>query len=74
MKKKKLLSVILLLYVVLGTWKGYIALFDAGKSEPKQIFPYPVASLPIADQQALEEGIIVRNDRDLQQLLEDYLS
>lgn len=74
MNAKKLVSAMLLLYVVLGTWKGYIALFDGGKTEPKQIFPYQVASLPPDDQQALEEGIVVRNDRDLQQLLEDYLS
>ncbi|MDO5153709.1 MAG: BofC C-terminal domain-containing protein [Eubacteriales bacterium] len=74
MNAKKLLSVMLLLYVVLGTWKGYVALFDGGKEEPKQIFPYQVASLPPDDQQALEKGIVVRNERDLQQLLEDYLS
>lgn len=74
MRMKQWLSTIILLYVVLGTWKGYVALFDGGHEEPRQIFPYPVASLPPADQQALEEGIIVRNDRDLQQLLEDYLS
>jgi len=74
MNIKKTLSTLLLLYVVLGTWKGYIALFDGGKSEPRQIFPNQVASLPQADQEALEKGIIVRNDRDLQQLLEDYLS
>lgn len=72
--KKLLLSAALLLYVVLGSWKGYVALFDQGKEEPRQIFPYPVASLPEADQQALAEGIVVRNDRDLQRLLEDYLS
>ena len=72
--KKRLLSAALLLYVVLGSWKGYVALFDQGKDEPRQIFPYPVASLPEADQKALEEGIVVRNDRDLQRLLEDYLS
>ena len=72
--KKRLLSAALLLYVVLGSWKGYVALFDQGKDEPRQIFPYPVASLPEADQKALQEGIVVRNERDLQQLLEDYLS
>ena len=33
-----------------------------------------VEALPEADQQALENGIIVRNQRDLQQILEDYLS
>lgn len=71
---QKLISTVLLLYVVLGTWKGYVALFDRNQSEPRQIFPTMVSSLPPADQAALEEGIIVRNDRDLQQLLEDYLS
>lgn len=74
MKMTKLFSAILLLYVVLGSWKGYVALFDKGQSEPKQIFPYQVTSLPPEDQAALEKGIVVRNDRQLQQLLEDYLS
>ena len=62
------------LYIVLGCWKGYVALFEQGESEPRQIFPTNISSLPSADQQALIDGIIVRNDRDLQQLLEDYLS
>ena len=74
MNRKKTLSSLLALYVILGSWEGYVALFQKGKSEPSQIFPCPVASLPLLDQQALEEGILVRNDRDLQQLLEDYLS
>lgn len=65
---------LLVLYVVLGCWKGYIALFERGAEEPRQIFPTQVCSLPPADQAALEDGIVVRNDRDLQQLLEDYLS
>ena len=74
MARKKLFSIFLALYVVLGTWKGYVALFDKGKDEPRQIFPNTVASLPQEDQAALEKGIVVRNDRQLQQLLEDYLS
>ena len=74
MKPCRLLPVILALYVVVGTWKGYVALFDQGAAEPKQIFPCPVEALPESDQKALEEGILVRNQRDLQQLLEDYLS
>ena len=74
MNKQTLLSALLAYYVVLGSWEGYVALFDKGKEEPRQIFPCPVSSLPIADQSALEKGIIVRNQRDLQQLLEDYLS
>lgn len=74
MSRSKLLTIVLLLYVVVGTWKGYLALFDKGAAEPKQIFPCPVSALPEMDQQALEKGIVVRNQRDLQQLLEDYLS
>lgn len=74
MMLKKVLAPVLALYVVLGAWKGYLAIFEAEKDEPRQIFPQQVASLPPADQEALTKGIIVRNDRDLQQLLEDYLS
>ena len=61
-------------YVILGCWEGYVALFEKGSEEPRQIFHCPIASLPLLDQQALEEGIIVRNETQLQQLLEDYLS
>ena len=31
--KKQFLSAVLALYVVLGSWKGYVALFDQGKDE-----------------------------------------
>ena len=71
---KRILQAALSLTLLLGSWKGYVALFDKGKEEPRQIFPCPVSTLPEADQQKLEERIIIRNQRDLQQLLEDYLS
>ena len=74
MIKQRLPALVLALYVVLGSWKGYVALFREGREEPWQLYPTPVASLPEKDQKALEEGIVVRNDRKLQQLLEDYLS
>ena len=74
MVNRRLISYFLALYVVIGSWKGYVALFDQGAEEPKQIFPCPVEALPEADQAALENGIIVRNQTDLQQILEDYLS
>ena len=74
MLRKKLLSLIAALYLLLGTWKGYVALFENGSQEPKQIFPCPVDTLPDADQAALQEKIPIRNARDLQQALEDYLS
>ena len=74
MIKQRYLSLILAMYLILGTWKGYIALFQSGKEEPRQIFPVQAASLPEADQMALEEGIVIRSEKKLQQLLEDYLS
>lgn len=72
--KCKVFAGALMLYVILGSWKGYVALFEKDSQEPRQIFPMQVAALPLADQAALEKGIIVRNDKKLQELLEDYLS
>ena len=71
---KRLFSFLFALYLLLGSWKGYVALFEKGSDEPRQIFPCPVDSLPEADRRALEEKIPIRNSRDLQQALEDYLS
>ena len=71
---KRHLGRLTVLLMILGTWKGYVALFEKGASEPTQIVPCPVDSLPAADQVSLEQGIPIRNERDLQQLLEDYLS
>lgn len=74
MKHRRLSGIVLAALVILGSWKGYVALFAPGAPEPTQIFPCRTDSLPEADRQALEKGIPVRNPRDLQQLLEDYLS
>ena len=71
---KRTQALVLMMSLLLGSWKGYVALFDRGREEPRQIFPCPVDSLPEADQKALEEKIPIRNQRDLQQALEDYLS
>jgi len=71
---KRQLTLLIALYLLLGSWKGYVALFEKGKEEPRQIFPCPVDSLPEQDQAALEKRIPIRNQRDLQQALEDYLS
>ena len=65
---------VFLLYMVLGTWKGYLALFEGNAKEPRQIFPIEVASLPETDQTSLGFGIVIRNEKRLQELLEFYLS
>ena len=71
---KRYLLVLPVLYLILGSWKGYVALFEKDSPEPRQIFPCLVSSLPLADQAAMEQGIPIRNQRDLQKVLEDYLS
>ena len=59
---------------VLGTYRGYVALWEDGYPDPRQIYPCPVVSLPLADQAALEEGVRARSRMELELLLEDYLS
>ncbi len=53
---------------------GKIALWNGDDPEPVQVFPYSAASLPPADQRALEIGIPIGSRAQLNQLLEDYLS
>ncbi len=71
---KRSFSTLMALYLMLGSWKGYVALFEKNSEEPRQIFPCPVDTLPEEDRLALEKKIPIRNQRDLQQALEDYLS
>ncbi len=71
---KRRSSLLLALYLLLGSWKGYLALFEKNNQEPRQIFPCPVDTLPEEDQLVLEKKIPIRNQTQLQQALEDYLS
>ena len=75
MKKKAAgISLILFLGFILGSFKGYVALWKEGAPDPVQIFPCPVDALPEADRNALEQGIYARSQLELDQLMEDYLS
>lgn len=71
---KKALLTLTLLGFTLGSYKGYVTLWRDGCSDPYQIYPYKVESLPAEDQKALCEGIHIPGERELLQLLEDYLS
>ena len=71
---KRTVPSLLALYLLLGSWKGYVALFEKDAEEPRQIFSCPVSALPEADIAALEEKIPIRNSQQLRQILEDYLS
>lgn len=72
--RDKLISAILALAFLLGSYKGYLALWKEGRAEPYQIFPCPVDSLAEADRAALEQGIRARSEIELNQLLEDFMS
>ena len=74
MSISRMISAVLLLGFLLGIHEGYVALWEDGKAEPVEIYPYRAQYLPEADRQALEEGIRPQNERALQQLLEDFLS
>lgn len=68
------LALCLLLGMILGCHNGRVALFTPGNPRPSRVYPFPVAALPPEDQQALAKGIHVDDSRELDRLLEDYLS
>lgn len=56
----------------MGIWEGKVAVFVPGTNHPMRITEMPVASLPEADQKALEERIPVLDAQALASFLEDY--
>ena len=74
MQKKILPYLTLFLTFLLGNYNGFIALWQLPDPNPRVVFPYSAASLPPADQEKLEEGILIDSEDALQKLLEDYLS
>ena len=74
MKQKTKRIVALLLAGYIGLYGGKIALFQDGKAEPVQVFPYQAESLPPMARKALEKGIPFENLKELTGLLESYLS
>ncbi len=60
--------------ILVGAYRGYIAVWTANTPEPAKIFPYAIQSLPLADQKRLEKGIEIRSNEELYHLLQDYLS
>lgn len=74
MKRKIQSYLALFCLFLLGTYKGYIALWTDKTKEPARVFPYSVASLPKEDQKKLEKGIEISSPEQLYALLQDYLS
>ena len=74
MKKKTLLTNLLLFGFILGIHEGRVALWKEGQQKPIKVFPYQASMFPPADQKRLEEGVHVDNLTELRKLIEDYFS
>jgi len=71
---QRFLPVLMALGLILGTCRGYLALYEEDQDEPRLVYPCRVETLPPSDQAALAEGIPVRSEKELAHLLEDFLS
>lgn len=56
----------------LRDWGGYLALFEAGRSQPLEIYPVYTHLLPSSDAESLRKGIPLANREDADRLLEDF--
>ena len=57
---------------VLKNENNRIAVYERGKEEPVRVLDYPVDSLPYMEQSALENGIPVKDQSELQKMIEDF--
>lgn len=74
MKRQKSIGIGILLTLLLGTYRGYIALWNDSVVEPCRIYPYKSSLLPESEQDKLANGIPIRDEEHLHSLLQDYLS
>ncbi len=58
----------------LRDYNGYLAVFQSGEAEPEMIFQVFTRNLPAYDQQALQDGIGVRDYEELVARIEDFIS
>lgn len=70
----KILTGAFTLSLLLGSWRGRVALFLRGQEAPLGSYPVRLELLPAADQERLRDGIPVHDTEELQRLLEDLLS
>lgn len=60
--------------IILGTYRGYIALWNETDPQPAHVFPYKASLLPESEQEKLNAGIPIQDEEYLRKLLQDYLS
>lgn len=71
-KRKGITSLLMTAVLLLGIKDGYVALWKDEDPQPWKILPLRCDSLPVADQLMLKKGIVIRSERELWELLEDY--
>ena len=74
MKQIRYTYLALILTILLGSHKGFLALWRQGEDAPLRIYPLRIDTLPPADQELLEAGIEVESEGHLARLLEDFWS
>ncbi len=57
---------------VIGSWEGRLAVFVSGEVQPMRVYEVYIASLPLAEQARLKEGVAVPDHPTLAALIEDY--
>ncbi len=57
---------------IVKEYNQQVAVFKKGNNEPYQILDIDIMSLPLADREALKQGISFKDTRKLSQLIEDY--
>ena len=73
MNRKNLFAIILAIFY-LGTYNGYLALWQKGQHEPVRIYPYSAEVYTKIDQTALKNGIVIEDIATLEKYLDDYIS
>ena len=64
----------LIYYYTLRDYNGRIALFVNDNEAPKETFEVFTNTLPEEDASKIKKGIIVKNEAELQKILEEYIS
>ncbi len=57
---------------VVKEYNKKVAVFKQGEKEPYEILDIDVTSLPMADREALKDGISFKDTKKLSKLIEDY--
>ena len=61
-------------YYKISIYMNKLAIYKNDDSKPSKIYDIYIDNLPGEDKKALQKGIIVKNQHDLQSIIEDYTS